>query len=196
MAALLSVRGLDQEGYLVFATERGLVKRTALKEYQNLGQAGLIAIRLQEGDRLVGVALSDPEDEAILATQEGQAIRFPLEEVRATGRDTQGVIGVRFKKPEDRVVSLVVVKPGEMVDLLSVSTRGYGKRTPFPSTPSRAGAGWGSSPTPSPPRWGGSPPCSRSGAGRTSWSSPVGASPSAPPWPRSGSTPGPPPASG
>lgn len=67
---------------------------------------------------------------------------------------------------------------------------------PFPSTPSRAGAGWGSSPTPSPPRWGGSPPCSRSGAGRTSWSSPVGASPSAPPWPRSGSTPGPPPASG
>lgn len=196
VAALLSVRGLDQEGYLVFATERGLVKRTALKEYQNLGQAGLIAIRLQEGDRLVGVALSDPEDEAILATQEGQAIRFPLEEVRATGRDTQGVIGVRFKKPEDRVVSLVVVKPGEMVDLLSVSTRGYGKRTPFPSTPSRAGAGWGSSPTPSPPRWGGSPPCSRSGAGRTSWSSPVGASPSAPPWPRSGSTPGPPPASG
>lgn len=139
VAALLSVRGLDQEGYLVFATERGLVKRTALKEYQNLGQAGLIAIRLQEGDRLVGVALSDPEDEAILATQEGQAIRFPLEEVRATGRDTQGVIGVRFKKPEDRVVSLVVVKPGEMVDLLSVSTRGYGKRTPFPSTPSGPG---------------------------------------------------------
>ena len=143
VAALLSVRGLDQEGYLVFATERGLVKRTALKEYQNLGQAGLIAIRLQEGDRLVGVALSDPEDEAILATQEGQAIRFPLEEVRATGRDTQGVIGVRFKKPEDRVVSLVVVKPGEMVDLLSVSTRGYGKRTPLSEYPLQGRGGMG-----------------------------------------------------
>ena len=143
VAALLSVRGLDQEGHLVFATERGLVKRTALKEYQNLGQAGLIAIRLQEGDRLVGVALSDPEDEAILATQEGQAIRFPLEEVRATGRDTQGVIGVRFKKPEDRVVSLVVVKPGEMVDLLSVSTRGYGKRTPLSEYPLQGRGGMG-----------------------------------------------------
>ncbi|GGM97500.1 DNA gyrase subunit A [Thermus composti] len=143
VAALLSVRGLDGEGFLVFATEQGLIKRTALKEYQNLGQAGLIAIRLQEGDRLVGVALSDLEDEAILATAEGQAIRFPLEEVRATGRDSQGVIGIRFKKPEDRVVSLVVVKPGEMVDLLSVSTRGYGKRTPLSEYPLQGRGGMG-----------------------------------------------------
>jgi DNA gyrase subunit A len=143
VAALLSVRGLEGEGYLVFATERGLIKRTALKEYANLGTAGLIAIRLQEGDRLVGVALSDPEDEAILATAEGQAIRFPLEEVRATGRDSQGVTGIRFKKPGDRVVSLVTVKPGEMVDLLSVSTRGYGKRTPLAEYPLQGRGGMG-----------------------------------------------------
>lgn len=77
VAALLSVRGLDQEGHLVFATERGLVKRTALKEYQNLGQAGLIAIRLQEGDRLVGVALSDPEDEAILPPKRARPSASP-----------------------------------------------------------------------------------------------------------------------
>ncbi|WP_018111454.1 DNA gyrase subunit A [Thermus igniterrae] len=143
VAALLSVRGLEGEGYLVFATERGLIKRTALKEYANLGTAGLIAIRLQEGDRLVGVALSDPEDEAILATAEGQAIRFPLEEVRATGRDSQGVVGIRFKKPGDRVVSLVTVKPGEMADLLSVSTRGYGKRTPLAEYPRQGRGGMG-----------------------------------------------------
>jgi DNA gyrase subunit A len=143
VAALLAVRGLEGEGYLVFATERGLVKRTALKEYANLGAGGLIAIRLLEGDRLVGVALSDPEDEAILATAEGQAIRFPLEEVRATGRDTQGVVGIRFKKPQDRVVSLVTVKPGEMVDLLSVSTRGYGKRTPLSEYPLQGRGGMG-----------------------------------------------------
>ncbi|WP_234553694.1 DNA gyrase subunit A [Thermus caliditerrae] len=143
VAALLSVRGLDGEGYLVFVTERGLVKRTALREYQNLGAAGLIAIRLQEGDRLIGVALSDPEDEALLATQEGQAIRFPLEEVRATGRDSQGVVGIRFKRPGDRVVSLVTVKPGEMVDLLSVSTRGYGKRTPLAEYPLQGRGGMG-----------------------------------------------------
>lgn len=143
VAALLAVRGLEGEGYLVFATERGLVKRTALKEYANLGTGGLIAIRLLEGDRLVGVALSDLEDEAILATAEGQAIRFPLEEVRATGRDTQGVVGIRFKKPQDRVVSLVTVKPGEMVDLLSVSTRGYGKRTPLSEYPLKGRGGMG-----------------------------------------------------
>lgn len=143
VAALLSVRGLEGEGYLVFATEKGLVKRTALKEYANLGTAGLIAIRLQEGDRLVGVALSDPEDEAILATAEGQAIRFPLEEVRATGRDSQGVVGIRFKKPGDKVISLVTVKPGEMVDLLSVSTRGYGKRTPLAEYPLQGRGGMG-----------------------------------------------------
>ncbi|MDW8358021.1 DNA gyrase subunit A [Thermus sp.] len=143
VAALLSVRGLEGEGYLVFATERGLVKRTALREYANLGAAGLIAIKLQEGDRLIGVGLSDPEDEAILATAEGQAIRFPLEEVRATGRDSQGVTGIRFKKPGDRVVSLVVVKPGEEVDLLSVSTRGYGKRTPLAEYPLQGRGGMG-----------------------------------------------------
>ncbi|MFZ8814148.1 MAG: DNA gyrase subunit A [Thermus aquaticus] len=143
VAALLAVRGLEGEGYLVFATERGLVKRTALKEYANLGTGGLIAIRLLEGDRLVGVALSNPEDEAILATAEGQAIRFPLEEVRATGRDTQGVVGIRFKRPQDRVVSLVTVKPGEMVDLLSVSTRGYGKRTPLGEYPLQGRGGMG-----------------------------------------------------
>ncbi|WP_117237351.1 DNA gyrase subunit A [Thermus sediminis] len=143
VAALLPVRGLEGEGYLVFATERGLVKRTALKEYANLGTGGLIAIRLQEGDRLVGVALSAPEEEAILATQEGQAIRFPLEEVRATGRDTQGVVGIRFKRPQDRVVSLVTVSPGELVDLLSVSTRGYGKRTPLQEYPLQGRGGMG-----------------------------------------------------
>lgn len=143
VAALLAVRGLEGEGYLVFATERGLIKRTALKEYQNLGQAGLIALKLQEGDRLVGVALSDPEDEAILATAEGQSIRFPLEEVRVTGRDSQGVTGIRFKRPLDRVVSLVTVKPGEVVDLLSVSTRGYGKRTPLSEYPLQGRGGMG-----------------------------------------------------
>ncbi|TBH20599.1 DNA gyrase subunit A [Thermus thermamylovorans] len=143
VAALLAVRGLEGEGYLVFATERGLIKRTALREYGNLGAAGLIALRLQEGDRLIGVALSDPEDEALLATREGQAIRFPLEEVRATGRDSQGVTGIRFKKPGDRVVSLVTVKPGEMVDLLAVSTRGYGKRTPLAEYPLQGRGGVG-----------------------------------------------------
>ncbi|MFX8770571.1 DNA gyrase C-terminal beta-propeller domain-containing protein, partial [Acinetobacter baumannii] len=62
---------------------------------------------------------------------------------RATGRDSQGVTGIRFKKPGDRVVSLVTVKPGEMVDLLAVSTRGYGKRTPLAEYPLQGRGGMG-----------------------------------------------------
>ncbi|WP_337845255.1 DNA gyrase subunit A [Thermus sp.] len=143
VAALLSVRGLEGEEDLLFATERGMVKRTPLKEYRNLGSAGLIAIRLHPQDRLIGVALADPEDEVILATREGMAIRFPLEEVRATGRDTLGVTGIRFKRPGDGVVSLAVMKPGEMVELLAVSSRGYGKRTPLAEYPLQGRGGVG-----------------------------------------------------
>ncbi len=143
VAALLAVESLEEDRALVFATERGLVKRTPLAEYANLGSSGLIAIRLQEGDRLVGVALADPEDEVLLATREGMAIRFPLEEVRATGRDTQGVTGIRLKRGEDRVVSLVVVKPGEAADLLAVGAKGYGKRTPLGEYPLQGRGGVG-----------------------------------------------------
>ena len=146
VAALRSVRGLDGEGYLVFATERGLIKRTALSEYKNLGSAGLIAIKLLEEDRLVDVDLAEEEGEVILATQEGQAIRFPLSEVRATGRDSQGVTGIRFKREKDRVVSLVVLSPrdGEAnPDLLAVSTKGFGKRTPLSEHPLQGRGGMG-----------------------------------------------------
>ncbi|MGQ9511352.1 MAG: DNA gyrase subunit A [Thermaceae bacterium] len=143
VAALRAVRGLDAEGYLVFATAKGLVKRTPLSEYKNLGSAGLIAIKLQEEDRLVGVELAQEEDEVVLATREGQAIRFPLSEVRPTGRDSQGVTGIRFKRPLDQVVSLVIVGKGEERDLLAVSTKGFGKRTPLSEYPLQGRGGVG-----------------------------------------------------
>ncbi|MGQ9692797.1 MAG: DNA gyrase subunit A [Thermaceae bacterium] len=143
VAALRAVRGLDAEGYLVFATAKGLVKRTPLSEYKNLGSAGLIAIKLQEEDRLVGVELAQEEGEVVLATREGQAIRFPLSEVRPTGRDSQGVTGIRFKRPLDQVVSLVIVGKGEERDLLAVSTKGFGKRTPLSEYPLQGRGGVG-----------------------------------------------------
>ncbi|RDI94846.1 DNA gyrase subunit A [Meiothermus sp. QL-1] len=143
VAALLSVRELDQEGYFVFATRNGLIKKTAIREYQNLTSAGLIAINLLENDALVGVAIAQENDEVMLATQSGQAIRFALSEVRATGRASQGVTGIRFKEGRaDRVVSLVVLK-GEEGEVLAVGSQGYGKRTPISEYPRQGRGGMG-----------------------------------------------------
>lgn len=146
VAALRSVRGLEGEGYLVFATEKGLIKRTPLSEYKNLGSAGLIAIKLLEEDNLVDVDIAEEGAEVILATREGQSIRFPLSEVRPTGRDSQGVTGIRFKREGDRVVSLVLFsrkEVGEDPDLLAVSSRGFGKRTPLSDYPLQGRGGVG-----------------------------------------------------
>ncbi len=144
VAALLNVRDLTQEGYFVFATKDGLVKKTEIKEYQNLSSAGLIAINLVENDALVGVAIAQEGDQAMLATQSGQAIRFELSDVRATGRASQGVTGIRFKEGRnDRVVSLVILPKGEEGEVLAVGTHGYGKRTPVSEYPVQGRGGMG-----------------------------------------------------
>ncbi|MCS7067941.1 MAG: DNA gyrase subunit A [Meiothermus sp.] len=144
VAALLNVRDLTQEGYFVFATKGGLIKRTEIKEYQNLSSAGLIAINLVENDALIGVAIAHEGDQAMLATQSGQAIRFELSDVRATGRASQGVTGIRFKEGrDDRVVSLVILPKGEESEVLAVGTHGYGKRTPVSEYPLQGRGGMG-----------------------------------------------------
>ncbi|MCX7802212.1 MAG: DNA gyrase subunit A [Meiothermus ruber] len=144
VAALLNVRDLTQEGYFVFATKKGLIKKTEIKEYQNLSSAGLIAINLLENDALVGVAIAQEGDQVMLATQSGQAIRFELSDVRATGRASQGVTGIRFKEGrDDRVVSLVILPKGEESEVLAVGSHGYGKRTPIAEYPLQGRGGVG-----------------------------------------------------
>jgi len=144
VAALLNVRDLTQDGYFVFATKNGLIKKTEIKEYQNLSSAGLIAINLLEDDALVGVAIAQEGDQVMLATQSGQAIRFELSDVRATGRASQGVTGIRFKEGrDDQVVSLVVLPKGEEGEVLAVGTHGYGKRTPVSEYPLQGRGGVG-----------------------------------------------------
>jgi len=144
VAALLNVRDLTQDGYFVFATKNGLIKKTEIKEYQNLSSAGLIAINLLEDDALVGVAIAQEGDQVMLATQSGQAIRFELSDVRATGRASQGVTGIRFKEGrDDQVVSLVVLPKGEEGEVLAVGTHGYGKRTPISEYPLQGRGGVG-----------------------------------------------------
>lgn len=118
------------EYFLLFATEHGTVKRTALKDYRNVNQAGIIAINLKEGDSLINVVWTTGENHALLATKKGMAIRFDENDVRAMGRNASGVKGINLGKG-DAVVGLVRMKTDDPRDLLTVTDRGYGKRTPL-----------------------------------------------------------------
>jgi DNA gyrase subunit A len=129
---LLPIRDLATEGSLLFATRQGFVKRTTLDQFQNIRTNGIQAILLEEKDELVNVALLPQDDvEVILATASGLLVRFPLSEVRPTGRATYGVIGVRLKDPAtDRVVTMAPAT-AELPDLLTLTTTGFGKRSKF-----------------------------------------------------------------
>jgi len=128
---LLPIHDLEGQGSLFFATRRGLVKRTTLDQYQNIRTNGIQAVLLEEGDELVDIALvPDEATEILLATRAGQLVRFPLSEVRPTGRATYGVIGVRLSKEKgDHVVAMAPVS-SKFPTLLSLTTTGFGKRSP------------------------------------------------------------------
>jgi DNA gyrase subunit A len=126
LSAFLPVREFKDGCYLVFATRRGLVKKTDLMQYSSPRPSGLIAIALEEGDEVVGVRLTDGKNEVILSTAEGQAIRFEEEEVRPMGRSTYGVRGMTLDEG-DQLVSIDLVESG--ASLLAVAEKGYGKRT-------------------------------------------------------------------
>jgi DNA gyrase subunit A len=129
--ALLPIRDLaETERSILFATRRGYVKRTSLSEYQNIRRGGIIALSLEDGDAVVGVALVREGAQVVLATAKGMAIRFPVAEdtVRPMGRAAYGVIGIRLAK-DDRVVDMAVVD--DRASLLTVCANGYGKRTSF-----------------------------------------------------------------
>jgi len=128
---LLPLHDLGAEGSLFFATKRGIVKRTTLDQFQNIRTNGIQAILLEEGDELVDVALvPDEATEILLATRAGQLVRFPLGEVRPMGRATYGVIGVRLSEEKgDSVVAMAAVSP-RFPTLLSLTSTGFGKRSP------------------------------------------------------------------
>ena len=124
----LAVRGLEGPGTLVFATAKGLVKRTELSLYQNIRVSGIQAILLEEGDELVDVALTKGDSEILLATREGQVVRFKEGELRTMGRATYGVIGARLAQ-DDRIVAMSPVS-AEFPSLLALTSTGFGKRSP------------------------------------------------------------------
>jgi len=117
--------------YLFMATEKGIVKKSLLNEYQNIRRGGIIALKLSKDDKLIGAALVSKGDEIILTSNKGQSIRFKENEVRAMGRSASGVIGMKLSS-EDRVVNLVTVKKSEEENkgqILAISENGFGKRT-------------------------------------------------------------------
>ena len=126
--------------YMLMVTKNGYIKKTAMAEYANVRRNGLIAINLQEDDELDWVTPTSGSDEVMIATELGKAIRFAETEVRAMGRDTQGVIGIKLGKG-DAVAGMATVVEGG--DLLVMTQRGYGKRTPLAEYPIKHRAGQG-----------------------------------------------------
>ncbi|HEX9091893.1 MAG TPA: DNA gyrase subunit A [Anaerolineales bacterium] len=123
--------------YCTMATTHGKVKRVELSEFSSVRPSGLIAITLEEGDELGWAHLTDGQDEIILVTEHGQALRFAEATVRAMGRTASGVIGIALDEG-DRVTSMEVVETGG--ELLVVTTAGYGKRTPLTEYPPKGRA--------------------------------------------------------
>ena len=128
IAAIIPVRGFDSGRHLFFATEKGTVKKTPLEAYQNVRAAGIIAINVDEGDRLIGVELTGGADDLLLVTRKGMGIRFNEEDARPMGRATGGVRGISLEDG-DVVEGVEVVHEDAM--LLTVTENGYGKRTAF-----------------------------------------------------------------
>jgi len=128
VTAVIPVREFEEDHYLFMATKSGMVKKTQITEYQNIRKTGIQAINLKEDDDLIEVKFTDGKKDIILVTKFGQCIRFNEEDVRATGRASMGVIGMKLSSG-DEVVAMQMDTQGD--ELLIVSERGMGKRTPM-----------------------------------------------------------------
>ena len=139
VTSLIPVRDFD-ERQLVMATSHGIIKKTVLSAYGNPKKGGIIAINLDDGDKLIGVKLTNGKQDIILGTEQGKAMRFSEENVRTMGRVTHGVKGIRLKE-NDKVRDMVIVD--ENSSLLTVCENGFGKRTDFSEYPAHHRGGQG-----------------------------------------------------
>ena len=126
ITAVIPIRGYDTDDNLFMTTRSGIVKKTPIRDYANIRKSGLIAINIREDDELIEVKLTDKTKDILLITKMGQCIRFHEEDVRATGRNTMGVIGMKLM-PGDEVVAMQMNTQGDSI--LLVSEYGMGKRT-------------------------------------------------------------------
>ena len=125
--AILPVREFVEDRYVFFATQEGVVKKTSLSEFSRPRTSGIIAVDLDEGDRLIGVALTDGKHDVMLFSDEGKAVRFDENDVRPMGRGARGVRGMNLAKG-GKVIALLVAED-EAQSVLTATENGYGKRT-------------------------------------------------------------------
>jgi DNA gyrase subunit A len=139
--AVIQTRNFEEAKYLFFATKNGVVKKTELGAYNtSLKADGIIAIKMREGDELVGVRHSTGDDDVLLVSRLGQAIRFSESDVRAMGRDASGVQGMKLRG-DDEVISVTIAT--DDADLLVVTENGFGKRTRVSEYPKKGRGGMG-----------------------------------------------------
>ncbi|MFP7170626.1 DNA gyrase subunit A [Terribacillus sp. 7520-G] len=126
--ALIPVKEFADDWFLVFTTKHGISKRTTLSQFANIRKGGLIALNLREDDELISVRMTDGHKHIMIATKNGYLIRFPEEQIRPMGRTAAGVKGITLRGDDDSVVSMDILDEG--VDILNVTEKGFGKRTP------------------------------------------------------------------
>ncbi len=130
LAGVVPVREFSEGRYVLMVTKKGVIKKTALSDFQNIRSNGIIAINIDEGDELLDVVTTDGTKRIFIATHNGFAIRFDEKNARPMGRATRGTRGIDLRK-DDFVVSLCAVSADDSEKMLSVSERGYGKQTPI-----------------------------------------------------------------
>ena len=128
VTAIMPIQNFADGKYLLFATKNGLIKKTALKEYDSTRKTGLQSINLKDGDEVIGVRLTDGEDNVVLVTRKGMCITFDEKDVRSVGRVSQGVIGMRLD-PDDEVIGMESIIAKSTATLLAITENGFGKRT-------------------------------------------------------------------
>ena len=127
IASVVATKEFGENGYVVFCTRKGIIKKTRLDSYGNPRAGGIIAIGIDDGDELLSAKLTDGKQEIFMATARGQSIRFPESDVRPMGRSAYGVIGLRLQG-DDAVVEMDCLKSSDST-ILSVTEKGYAKRT-------------------------------------------------------------------
>jgi len=144
IAQVMDLRDYEVAPYLVIATKSGMVKKTALSAYDSPRSAGLIAIGLKEEDEVIAARLASPEDDLLMVSTSAQAIRFRAddEQLRPMGRDTRGVIGMRFDEDQE-LLDLHVIRDGGDEEVLVATEGGYAKRTPADQYPVQGRGGKG-----------------------------------------------------
>ena len=128
VSAVIPIQNFAEGKYLLMGTKNGLIKKTALKEYDSARKTGLLGITLKDNDELISVKLTDGQDNVVLVTRKGLCITFEEKEVRPIGRISQGVIGIRLDQ-DDEVIGMESIIAGSKATLLAITENGFGKRT-------------------------------------------------------------------